>query len=100
MEECQGGFGPLILIAAVRVKPVPATPRRGIVQGQSQIVMTQEPVEGPMKVQVPLSAIGDSFCRQARGHDGLGLDGLLIEPSPLATTGEKSIRADGHEMAL
>src|SRR5260370_19012394 len=62
--------------------------------------MTREPVKGPVNGEIPFPSTGDLFCRETCRNQGLCFHGVLIDPRPFSTTREKSIRADGHEMAL
>src|SRR6185437_2595919 len=52
-QKGQRGFGPLILAQSINVKPIAATAGAGIVKRHSQIVSTEEPLEGAARFRDP-----------------------------------------------
>src|SRR5512140_3182532 len=53
LEKGQRRFGALVLVGAIRVKAIPAAARGRIIQGQVEIVSTEEPLEHAARLVDP-----------------------------------------------
>jgi len=75
----QRAFRPAVLVRAARRQPVVAPPAGQIHHGHTQVIVTEEPVEGgPHPSQVFLAA-GGAVGHLGHLHQTAGVDGLLVE---------------------
>src|SRR5660398_256458 len=79
-EPGQSGLRPLIEIHAPCLKAVPATSSGYIVDGQSQIIVTQEPAKHPNRPLLPFGIPGHQSGLEAGVNHGACLQRLLVKP--------------------
>ncbi len=96
-EEGDGGFGALIFADAIDVETVAAAARGDVVKWPTEIVASEEPIEGAAGFGEPGGIIGGLVGFDAGGNGGLGFDGLLVEFGAFLSAREKAVGADGTE---
>src|SRR5262245_34761235 len=80
-EQGERGFRALILIDAINMQPVAATPRLGVVECHPQIVSTLEPFKSLSGLSQPVAVAGRLVSFNACANGGMCLDRLLVERS-------------------
>ena len=98
LQECQRGFGTLILIGAVGMQTIAAATGSCVVQGQVQIVAPQEPFEGAARLLSPILLARQAVGFQAGRHHPLGFHRLLVEAGAFAALRIKTVGADRYEV--
>ena len=78
-QEAQAGFRALIFVDSIRMQSVTATARHGVVEHAFQLILTDEPVEGPPGPLGPDRVASTVLGLEARRNHPTGLDGLLVE---------------------
>src|SRR6185503_11097011 len=95
----QRRFSAMVLVDAIHVKGVPAAAGAVGINLDVEIVPTEEPVKGELRLLVP-PPVGCGAIRFKTGRDRcLRLDGLLVEISPCLAARIKPIVADWPEIA-
>src|ERR1700690_926674 len=72
----------------------------GIVEGDLQVVVAEEPIERGPGFFAPARVFGDAIGLQIGGNGGAGFDGLLIEAGFLGFLGVEAERAYWDEVAF
>src|SRR5947208_12990403 len=88
----------LVLIGAVRMQAVSASPRVGIVERNLQVVISQKPIEGSPRFFPPASLSRCKIGLQTCGNYCAGFDRLLIEASLFCFLRVEAVRSDGYEV--
>ena len=96
--EREGGLGALVLIHTVMMQAVPASAGGRIVKRQTEIITSEKPFEGALRLTPPSWIARDTEGLQTRGNHRLGLHRLLVEIRALAILLMEAIAADRPEM--
>src|SRR6266550_1493230 len=99
-QERQSRFCSLVFIHPLGVQTVSATTGGGIVQGNLQIIVAQEPVECRPSLFEPTIIPGCTISFETRGNSSTGFHRLLVKASFLASLTVEPLRPDGHKMIV
>src|SRR5208282_2776876 len=98
-QERQRRFRALILVGAVGMQAVAAPTRGGIIEGNLQIIVSEEPIESGPRFFAPAALPGCAISLQEGGYGGAGFDGLLVEAGFLRFLRVEAVGPDGNEVA-
>src|SRR5256885_978507 len=99
-QERQSRFCSLVFIHPLGVQTVSATTGGGIVQGNLQIIVAQEPVECRPSLFEPTIIPGCTISFETRGNSSTGFHRLLVKTRFLASLAIEPFRSDGHKMVI
>src|SRR3989304_4293764 len=80
------------------MQTVSTTTGRRVVDGQVEVVASEEPLEGASGFLAPALVARDAVGFEASGDHGLRLHRLLIEPGALTTPLIEAVGSDGDKM--
>src|ERR1700745_3977979 len=90
-QERQSRFCSLVFIYALGVQTVSATTSGGIIQGNLQVIIPQEPVESGPGFLEPSILSGCTISLETRGHRSPGFKRLLVEARFLVSLAIKAL---------
>src|SRR5207248_10480345 len=99
-QERRSRFCSLIFIHSLRMQTVSATTGGGIVQGNLQIIVAQEPVECRPSLFEPTIIPGCTISFETRGNSSPGFHRLLVKTRFLAFFAIEPFRPDGHKIVI
>src|ERR1700746_418048 len=82
------------------MQAIAATARDGIIKRELQVVVSKEPVESRPSFFAPAVVTSYEVRLQTSGNRAGRFNWLLIEAGPFITLAVKSMRTDGHKVAV